>query len=208
MATRGVQKAPNLLSADECATAIVRAAQVYGAPPLEAFQSRRRRVRVLAAAALMRAGMARPVNAARALIVQQQELAPNTLQRLAISGSMVGQVVEFLCRAFPGKVDRVAGHDAKQASEPHKHVGDICGYMEGPLPAAAPYIAPSTASGSRVAGKPKPGGVQRTLASDPALLATVQALRARNVPWPHISIQTGKPMLSLRRAFDPTFEEG
>jgi hypothetical protein len=62
--------------------------------------------------------------------------------------------------------------------------------------------------------RPEPSPLTTVAAPDPAhkgapptLAEQVAALRTRRTPWAHVARITGKPEISLRRAFDPEFVE-
>ncbi len=193
-------------TSDQVALAIVRAARIFNVKPTDVFEIGlgHAPARILAAMGLVRAMLASRTAAAAALHTNPNQLAPSMLLKAKVSPAMVQQVAHVLDQAF-----------ASRAAEPEppprvisSGFGGARGRFEGPLPdAPAPPSVPASA-GSRTAGKPKPGGKSPTLIGEPGLLEQVRELRAKHTPWPHISIQLRKPVISLRRAFDPDFVEG
>jgi hypothetical protein len=210
--SRKGQTIPNTLTPDHLAIAIIRSAAILNVDPLKVFEKgpRHHATRCLAAVALAASEIARPANAARAVGLGRYAASFSYAATLKVTRPMAERVRAALLQAFPEAPSILpppVGQERPRV-EPRRFVGDICGRLEGPLPDAAPIQPLNSRRASATVGKPKPGGKQPDLSCEPGLLAAVQALRAKHTPWPHISIQLNKPVISLRRAFDPDFVEG
>ncbi|MDE2104156.1 MAG: hypothetical protein KGL39_43365 [Patescibacteria group bacterium] len=191
-----------------------------------------RSARMLAAAALHAAGLCSKATAARSLSLRFQDLAPVHLRKVNLTAKAVGDVARALLGAHSSarsRRSRSLSQNRKPEPEPEpepepaasaepervgapgrrRFMGNICGRMDGPLP-PAPAPAPTPAfAGSRSAGKAKPlAGPRPTFKDYGDLNARVTALREKTppTPWSHVARITGKPELSLRKAFDPSFE--
>jgi len=191
-------------TANQAALAIIRASRILNIDPLIVFEPRvpfARSARQLAAAGLVKAMLASPGGARDAMQLFSQDLAPSAMVTKKISPAMVEQVAGVLNRAFPNAC-------AEPARPFSPGFGGPCGRFAGPLPEAASVPAMPARRASVTVGKPKPGGKQPDLIAEPGLFEAVTRLRAKHTPWPHIAMQLRKPVISLRRAFDPEFVEG